>query len=324
MANPPRGGETDMLENGQVRELSRRRHPIGYFRLARPAFVARAERNDSKARLRKACGLSLLAVAAALAPEARAQADYRNLDPGRPVAIEDAQPIEFRAFEIQFSLPRFTRERGGDWELGFEPEFKVGFARDWQIGVSSELVVAREENNTVSTFRDTQLHLLYNFNQESRQWPGFALRPELTIRSGGLGSEHEHGALKAIVSKTLHRNRVHFNGSYTVGPTEAPGRGGELVNRFLYGAAYERTFPLHFVVLLADVYARKPIDNSPTEVVFEVGTRVQVNPQWVVDAGVSSGVLRDSVGPDFGFTFGVSYSFSFRSLFPTGAPQRKE
>ncbi|MGH9805405.1 MAG: hypothetical protein ACRD4D_09565 [Candidatus Acidiferrales bacterium] len=274
-------------------------------------------------RHRHALLLSLF-VGLVFSPETRAQADYRNLDPGRPIAIEDAQPVEFRAFEVQFGVPRFVRERRGDWELGFEPEFKVGLARDWQFGLSSEFVVARAKDNTVSTFRDTQLHLLYNFNQESRQWPAFALRPELTIRSGALGSRHEHGSLKAIVSKTFHRNRVHFNGSYTVGPTEEAGRGGELVNRFLYGAAYERTFPLHFVVLLADVYARKPIDNRPTEVVFEAGARVQVNPQWVVDAGVSSGVLRDSAGPDIGFTFGVSYSFSFRSLFPTGASKGRE
>ena len=272
----------------------------------------------------KAAAVLVLLAGLVFSPAARAQADYRNLAPGRPIAIEDAQPIEFRALEFELGVPRFTRERGGAWVLGFEPEFKAGIARDWEFGISSEFVVAHEEDNTVSTFRDTQLHLLYNFNQESREWPAFALRPELTIRSGALGSQHEHGALKAIVSKTFHRNRVHFNGSYTVGPTEAAGRGGELVNRFLYGAAYERTFPLHFMVLLADVYARKPIDNAPTEVVFEVGTRVQVNPQWVVDAGVSSGVLRHSVGPDIGFTLGVSYSFSFRSLFPTGAPQTKE
>ena len=185
-------------------------------------------------RPRHATSLLLLFLGLALAPEVRAQADYRNIAPGRPIAIEDAQPIEFRALEFEFGVPRFTRERGGAWVLGFEPEFKAGIARDWEFGLSSEFVVARGEGNTVSTFRDTQLHLLYNFNQESRQWPAFSLRPELTIRSGALGSQHEHGALKAIVSKTFHRNRVHFNGSYTAGPTEEEGRGGELVNRFLY------------------------------------------------------------------------------------------
>jgi len=192
----------------------------------------------------------------------------------------------------------------------------MGIYKDLQVGLSSEYVVAHRNGNTVTTGRDRQLHLLYNFNQETRHLPALAIRPELTIRGGGLGSRHEHAALKGIVSKTIGHNRLHLNGSYTVGPTAAPGRGGELVNRYFYGAAYERTFPLKFVVLLADVYARKPIDNAPTQVVFEVGTRVQLTPRWVLDTGISTGALRSSAGPDLGFTFGLSHSFSFRWLYP--------
>ena len=69
-------------------------------------------------------------------------------------------------------------------------------------------------------------------------------------------------------------------------------------------------------MLLADVYARKPIDNAPTQVVFEVGTRVQLTPKWVLDTGISTGAPRSSAGPDLGFTFGLSHSFSFRWLYP--------
>ena len=64
-------------------------------------------------RPRHASSLLLLFLGLALAPQARAQADYRNLAPGRPLAIEDAQPIEFRALEFELGVPRFTRERGG-------------------------------------------------------------------------------------------------------------------------------------------------------------------------------------------------------------------
>jgi hypothetical protein len=259
---------------------------------------------------------ALVLLAALGTGRAHAQADYRNLDPGRPLAVEDAQPIEFRAFEIQLGVPRFTRESRGRWLYALEQEVKWGAWKDTQLGVSSEFAVVRDARRTTSSFRDTQLHLLYNFNQESRRLPAIALRPELALRGGALGSRREHGALKLIASKTIHRNRVHVNGSYTVGPTESPGRGGDLVNRFLYGVAYERTFPLQFVVLLADVYARKPIDHARTQVVFDLGTRVQLTPTWVLDAGVSSG-LRPSAGPDVGFTFGLNYVFSFRSLFPT-------
>lgn len=233
--------------------------------------------------------------------------------------MEDAQPIEFRALELELGVPRFTREDRGQWVIGLEPEFKWGLAKDTEFGVSTELVTAREsDGRQVTTVRDTVAHLLYNFNQETRRWPAFAVRPELAVRGGSLGSQHEHGSLKVIASKTIHRNRLHFNSSYAVGPTEERGRGGDLVSRYLYGAAYERTFPLKFAVLLADVFARRPIDGSPTQVVWEVGTRVQVTPVLVLDGGVSSGVLRRSAGPDFGVTFGLSYTFSFRSLFPTG------
>jgi len=250
------------------------------------------------------------------AGQARAQADYRNLDPGRPIAVEDAQPIAYRELEAQNGIPRFNREHRGQWIVGLESEYKMGIYKDLQVGLSSEYVVAHRNGNTVTTGRDRQLHLLYNFNQETRHLPALAIRPELTIRGGGLGSRHEHAALKGIVSKTIGHNRLHLNGSYTVGPTAAPGRGGELVNRYFYGAAYERTFPLKFVVLLADVYARKPIDNALTQVVFEVGTRVQLTPKWVLDTGISTGALRSSAGPDLGFTFGLSHSFSFRWLYP--------
>ena len=96
------------------------------------------------------------------------------------------------------------------------------------------------------------------------------------------------------------------------------------MNRYFYGMAYERTFPLKFVVLLADVYARKPIDHRKTEVIFEAGARVQLTPQWVLDAGFSSGALRRSAGPDFGFTFGLSRSYSYRWLFPRRTAGRDE
>ena len=251
-----------------------------------------------------------------IAPPVWAQGDYRNLDAGRPIAVEDAQPIEFRALEASFSVPHFTRERRGHWSYSLESEYKWGVLKDTQVGLSTETIIAHQSGNTVLTSRDLQLHLLYTFNQETRRMPAIAIRPELAIRSGGLGSQNEHGALKLLISKTIGRHRLHFNGSYTVGPAERPGRGGELVNRFFYGAAYERTLPLKFMVLVADVYARKPIDHAKTEVVFEFGTRIQLNPAWVLDAGIATGQLRPLVGPDLGFTFGLSRSFSFRALFP--------
>jgi hypothetical protein len=261
--------------------------------------------------------MASLLLAGILAPAALwAQSDYRNLDAGRPIAVEDAQPIEYRALESQWGLPHFVRQRSGSWLVAAEPELKLGLLKNLQAGFSSEYVAARDGGNTIVAARDRQFHVLYNFNQETRRLPAIAVRPELAVQSGGLGSGNLHGSLKWLVSKTVGFNRVHVNGSYTIGPTALPGRGGELVNRFFYGAAYERTLPLKFLVVLADVYARKPIDGSATEVVFEAGVRLQLAPRWVLDAGVETGKLRPSVGHKFGFTFGLSRSFSFRFLQP--------
>jgi hypothetical protein len=102
------------------------------------------------------------------ASEGRAQADYRNLDTGRPIAVEDAQPIEFHAFEAQFGIPRFSHEGRGRWSFGFEPELKWGILKDTQIDYSSEAVVSHDSQNTVFVGRDQQLHLLYNLNHEGR------------------------------------------------------------------------------------------------------------------------------------------------------------
>lgn len=249
------------------------------------------------------------------APEAWGQADYRNLDPGRPMAIEDAQPIEFRAFELSLG-PRYVRGRAGGGEATVEPEIKWGFRKDWQIGISGEYDMLGE-NRAAQGFTDTQLHLLYNVNQESLTLPALALRPELTIGAGPLGSQALHEGLKVIVSRSFARNRLHLNGAYAGGPDEPVGRGGDLVNRYRYGIAYERTFPLEFLVLLTDVYVHKPIDGQPEDVMFDLGARRQLTPTLVVDAGLTAGA------PDhdhaLGVTLGLSYVFSYRGLFPTGS-----
>lgn len=257
--------------------------------------------------------LSILTLILGAAMPAFGQADYRNLDPGRPIVIEDAQPIEFRAFEFQFGIPRYSRNSDGGSELSFEPELKWGFAKDWQAGVGGEYAVVRE-GETSGSFRDTQLHLFYNLNQEDRALPAIAFRPELTLGTGELGSDHPHGGLKVIVSKTIGLNRIHLNGSYTFGPKELPGRGGDRVNRNLYGIAYERTFPTEFFVVVADLYSVAPIDGRRREIIYDLGARVQLTPTWVVDAGLFQALRAEHL--DFGVTLGVSYVFSFRGLFP--------
>ncbi|MDQ3950355.1 MAG: hypothetical protein M3282_08405, partial [Gemmatimonadota bacterium] len=73
---------------------------------------------------RSARNLALASVGALVAPAAplAAQTDYYNTDAGRPVQIEDAYPVERRAFEIQAAPLRLERARGGVYHWGIEPE----------------------------------------------------------------------------------------------------------------------------------------------------------------------------------------------------------
>ena len=171
------------------------------------------------------------------------------------------------------------------------------------------------DGKTNHGLRDTQLHLLYNLNQEGLDLPAIALRPALMLDTGALGSDHSHAGLKLIASKTFGLNRIHLNGSYTAGPKEAPGSGGDWVNRYLYGIAYERTFPIEFFVLLIDLYSVGGIDGSRREIIYDLGTRFQITPTWVVDGGLFHAIRSDRL--DFGVTVGVSYVFSIRGSFPT-------
>lgn len=241
------------------------------------------------------------------------QADYRNLDPGRPISIEDAQPIEFRAFEFQLGIPRYSRGEGGGGALSVEPELKWGFAKDWQAGVSGELIRLRDDG-AARRFRETQIHFFYNLNQEGRALPAISFRPELTVGTGARGSEKPHGTLKGIMSKSVGTGRIHLNGAYTAGPTEGSDHGEGGASRYLYGIAFERTFPLAFVALLTGLSVQKPISAAPPEMIGDLGARLQLTPTWVLDVGIFTG-LRN--GPDFGWTVGLSHVFSFRSLFPT-------
>lgn len=243
-----------------------------------------------------------------------AQSDYRNLDPGRPIRIEDAQPLEFRAFEFQFG-PRYSLHPDEGDEFSFEPELKWGFAKDWQAGISGEAAVL-DDGETTDSLRHLQIHFFYNPNQEDLNLPAVAFRWELDFGAGDLGTDHPHGALKVIVSKTFGFNRIHLNGSYTAGPTEVSGRGGDLVNRYLYGIAYERTAPIDFFVLLFDLYAAAPIDGGRREIVYDFGTRIQITPTWVFDAGFFHAIRSEDL--DFGVTVGLSYVFSPRWIFPKG------
>ena len=79
----------------------------------------------------------------------------------------------------------------------------------------------------------------------------------------------------------------------------------------------DRTLFRQSALLLAEVYARRDLEDDPVEWVATVGTRYQWTPTMVLDFGLSRR-LRDDVGPDIGVNVGLTYAFAVRGLMPRG------
>lgn len=257
--------------------------------------------------------LSIFIFLASLSAPAFGQADYRNLDPGRPITIEDAQPIEFRAFEFSFGS-RYGRHQEG-YELSFEPELKWGFAKNWQVGVSGERAVLDDGQRT-DVLAGTEFHFLYNLNQEDFDLPAIAFRPEFDLRRRRFGNRPSARRSQSDCQQNVRIQPGSPQRFLYDRPHGDLGEGGDLVNRYLYGIAYERTAPIEFFVLLFDLYAAAPIDGGRREIIYDLGTRIQMTPTWVFDAGFFHAIRSEDL--DFGVTVGFSYVFSPRSIFPKG------
>lgn len=259
-------------------------------------------------------GVALVAVllhASALA----AQIDYRNLDDDRPVRVEDAYPAERYAFE--FIIPySVERERGGAFVHASLLELEYGVIRNGHLGVKAPLAAVRDAGTTDWGLSGLRVFALYNFNTESPVLPALSLRTDVTFPVGSLGASETQVALKGIATRSWGRNRLHLNGAYRFGADATPAA-VEPAERWWYGAAVDRTFFRQSMLVIGEVHARRLVDAVPVEVNASLGLRWQWRPTRVLDVGVSRR-LRDTGGPDYAVTIGMSHAFAIAGLMPRG------
>ncbi len=253
-----------------------------------------------------------------MAGPARAQIDYRNIDDDRPTLVEDAYPIEFRAFEV-LAPYRFEAEAGPGHAHVFEPEIEYGLFRNFHIGLKLPIAGVREP--AAGAAADTEWGLagirafgLYNFFTEGRWLPALSLRTDVTFPVGPLAGDATRFSVKGVATRTWGFNRIHLNVARSFG-SETGLAAAESLPRWLYGVAYDRTLFRQSILALAELYGRQAADGSRTEYNASVGARYQLNPTTVVDVGISRR-LRDGIGPDFGVTAGLSYVFAIPGLIP--------
>jgi hypothetical protein len=239
---------------------------------------------------------------------ATAQTDYYNTDAGRPLEIEDAYPVERRAFEIQAAPLRLERARAGVYHWGIEPEIAFGILPRTQIELGAPLAfIDGGPDSRINGLAGLELSALHNLNVETAI-PALALGAGVLLPVGGLGPDEAYASVKGIMTRTFTWARFHVNAEYTFGSEGPEASGAVELARWTAGIAVDRTFPLRSLLIAGEVFAREPFGaNEDVEWNAGTGLRYQLTPRFALDGGIG----RRLTGDDWAWyvTFGTAYAF---------------
>jgi len=234
--------------------------------------------------------------------------DHDNLDPNRPIGMEDAYAIAHGEIGVEGGV-RFNDRREGRTRLIFQPQIIYGAFANTQIEIQGDLFT--EPNTLVGANKSGDLHLgvLYNFNTETTALPAFAARVEADFPTG-VNSKGVDTQLTGIMTRSIGRLRVHLNAGYTVlGSPQGQERPG--VYRAVAAVSYPLGYPMSFRdTLIASLYTRQSdLRGQRNNTGIEIGLRHQLTSRIVLDGGLGTefygpqdrAVLLGTVGMSVGF-----------------------
>lgn len=213
--------------------------------------------------------------------------DHDNLDPNRPIGMEDAYAIPKGEIGMEGGV-RFNDRREGRTRVTFQPQIIYGAFDNAQIEIQGDLFT--EPNSLVGASKSGDLHLglLYNFNTETLALPAMALRVETDLPTG-VNSRGVDTQVTGILTRSFGRLRAHLNAGYTVlGLPKAQERPGAY--RAVAAVSYPLGYPDSFRdTLIASVYTRESdLRGQRNHTGVEVGIRHQLTSRLVVDAGLGT------------------------------------
>jgi hypothetical protein len=234
--------------------------------------------------------------------------DHGNLDEGRPLRLEDAYPVAHGEIAVEAGAG-FTLLRRGPNRALFPVEILYGALPNLQIGVGSLLSTDPHALDDRPKSGDLRASALYNFNQETLSLPALTGKLSLTAPTGinaqGYGIE-----VKGIVTKSIERLSLHFNGAYEF-LTDSGRRDRDGRYELALGASYPLGAPRYTrATLIADVFAEQPVARHESTIVgTEVGLRYQLTPRIVWDIGVGTEFAGPAERSRFSLTTGLSFGF---------------
>jgi hypothetical protein len=234
--------------------------------------------------------------------------DHDNLDPNRPIGMEDAYAIPKGEIGLESGV-RFNDQRQGPTRVIFQPQIIYGAFDNTQIEIQSDLFT--DPNTVIGANKSGDLHLgvLYNFNTETLTLPAFAVRAEVDLPTG-VNSRGVDTQFTGILTRSFGRLRAHLNAGYTIlGSPQGQERPGAY--RAVAAVSYPLGYPTSFHdTLIASVYTRQSDQrgqNNNTGV--EIGLRHQLTSRIVLDGGLGTefygpsnrAALMGTVGASVGF-----------------------
>jgi hypothetical protein len=269
--------------------------------------------SPARARLRSVLiGTILLSAIAGSGRPVLSQTDYYNTDAGRPMQIEDASPVERRAFEIQAAPLRFERSGSGAYRWEIEPEVAYGiFPRTHvELGAPFALAVIDADGEKDAGLSGIHISAFHNLNSET-SIPALAIAAGVLLPVGLLAPDNAYFSVKGVLTRTFTWARFHVNGEYTFGSRLAPGdvesAGAAELSSWLGGVAVDRAFPLEALLVSGEVYARESLHQGEAlQWNTGVGLRYQLDPRVNIDGGIGRRLTGDDRG--WYITFGSAYA----------------
>ncbi|HEU4503887.1 MAG TPA: transporter [Nitrospira sp.] len=234
--------------------------------------------------------------------------DHDNLDPNRPIAIEDAYVIPKGEIGVEGGVT-FNDRKEGKERFGFQPQIIYGALDNVQLEIMTGLVT--EPTSVVGDDKsgDLSVGVLYNLNTETIDLPAFAVRAELGFPTG-VNSKGVDTELTGVMTRSFGRWRTHVNIGYTfLGSPQGQERSGTY--RVVAAVSYPLGYPTSFRdTVIANVSTRQSDlvgQRNPTAV--GIGLRHQVSSRVVFDVGLGTEFIGPSDRSLFFSTLGLSIGF---------------
>jgi hypothetical protein len=147
-----------------------------------------------------------------LARSAHAQAEYRNLDAGFPVRVEDATVTERYAFDLDLANFRFDALSGNRKRLQLEPQFYYGILPYTEMWLRVPVYYRESSITPRKGIAGVGVGGMYQWSFESLHLPALAFASEAFFPTGP-GALPAAYSFKTLFTKSISSTRIHLNAS---------------------------------------------------------------------------------------------------------------